>query len=297
MLRDYLPLISTVLSFFAADYFYCTILKKRPSIRNPKLTLCIFNLLYIALYFFTQNHTFIKNILGISYLLLPCILFFEDDILHRLCAYFSTLSVMIVSEMLISSIFLIANILFPALAWAPSTMLENGNTITLTLYVLLLFGLQMLFSYKLAQTLKDYFVLLRPYLLLKTGCSIIVSLISQNLFAACGDYQAVLNFTPIYFILTIISLFLFNSTLKGLAEEIEHISSLQAQKLYAERQLQSFKNNALEYQHIREWNHDISNHLLSLSYLITSDKTSEAVQYIDSLLEKHSAKEDSHEIP
>lgn len=297
MLRDYLPLISTVLAFFAADYFYCTILKKRHSIRNLKITLCIFNLLFVALYLITQNHALIKNFLGISYLLLPCILFFEDDILHRLCAYFSILSVMIVSEMLISSIFLIADILFPNLAWAPSTMLENGNIITLTLFVLLLFGSQMLFSYKLAQILKDYFVLVRPYLILKTGCSIIFSLISQNLFATCNDYQAVLNFTPVYFILTIISLFLFNNTLKSLAEETEHISSLQAQKLYAEQQLQSFQNNAREYQHIREWNHDISNHLLSLSYLITSDKTSEAMQYIDFLLEKHSTKEDSHEIP
>lgn len=296
MLQNYMPMISTILSLFAADYFYCTILTKRSFIKNMKAVLCIFNLIFVVLYLAMQSFAFSKSLLGISFLLFPCILFFEDDLSHRVCAFFSALSVMIVSEMLVSSIFLIANTFFPKLSWSPSTMVERGNIITLIAFVLLLFSLQLFFSYKLAQTLKDYFIFLRPSLLLKTGCSIIFLLLSQNMFAACDDSQSVLFYTPVYFTLIIFSLLLFNNALKRLSAESEHIASIQIRKQYAEQQLRYLQENTQKYQHIRRWNHDISNHLLSLSYLINSDKTSEAMQYIDFLLTEHT-KEHSHEIP
>lgn len=42
-----------------------------------------------------------------------------------------------------------------------------------------------------------------------------------------------------------------------------------------------------EYVRIRKWNHDIENHLLSLSYLIDMQKTEDAQNYCATILKEN----------
>ena len=42
-----------------------------------------------------------------------------------------------------------------------------------------------------------------------------------------------------------------------------------------------------EYVRIRKWNHDIENHLLSLSYLIDMQKTEDAKNYCATILKEN----------
>lgn len=48
-------------------------------------------------------------------------------------------------------------------------------------------------------------------------------------------------------------------------------------------QLEFFDNFDLEYQELRKWNHDIENHLLSMSYLMKNSKYNEAKKYLDNI--------------
>ena len=38
-----------------------------------------------------------------------------------------------------------------------------------------------------------------------------------------------------------------------------------------------------EYQNLRKWNHDIENHLLSMNYLMQSEKYEEADRYLHNI--------------
>ncbi|WP_373218536.1 hypothetical protein [Ruminococcus sp. 5_1_39BFAA] len=49
--------------------------------------------------------------------------------------------------------------------------------------------------------------------------------------------------------------------------------------LLAKAQLESSKKMEQEYRKLRKWNHDIENHLLSLSYLMDMKKYEEAAAY------------------
>ncbi len=48
-------------------------------------------------------------------------------------------------------------------------------------------------------------------------------------------------------------------------------------------QLELMNSLELEYQDLRKWNHDIENHLLSMNYLMKTQKYNEARQYLDSI--------------
>lgn len=48
-------------------------------------------------------------------------------------------------------------------------------------------------------------------------------------------------------------------------------------------QLELMNSLELEYQDLRKWNHDIENHLLSMNYLMKTEKYNEARQYLDSI--------------
>ena len=48
-------------------------------------------------------------------------------------------------------------------------------------------------------------------------------------------------------------------------------------------QLELMNSLELEYQDLRKWNHDIENHLLSMNYLMKTEKYNEARQYLNSI--------------
>ncbi|MGN8807203.1 MULTISPECIES: ATP-binding protein [unclassified Blautia] len=58
----------------------------------------------------------------------------------------------------------------------------------------------------------------------------------------------------------------------------------QQEALLLKKQLNSSKTLSAEYASLRKWNHDIENHLFSLSYLINAKNYSEADKYLESVL-------------
>lgn len=58
------------------------------------------------------------------------------------------------------------------------------------------------------------------------------------------------------------------------------------QLLFIEQQLSSARDLESEYRELRKWNHNISNHFLSLSYLLENGKCEESAAYIKTLLDK-----------
>ena len=87
-----------------------------------------------------------------------------------------------------------------------------------------------------------------------------------------------------YWVLCILGSFLFYRAICTLRLQHEKHICHQQEALLLKKQLNASKTLSAEYASLRKWNHDIENHLFSLSYLINAKNYSEADKYLESVL-------------
>lgn len=284
MLSDFVFFISIVLSFFAADYFYCNILPPRPHIRHPFIACSYLNLIFIAFYLLALKYPDISSIIYNLYIFLPVLLFFKGDILHRICAGFTAWTIIVLSESFANILFIIADMLSPNVTLAPVIFLAEKKALLMLFFTIVLAILHFSFCHKLSQILKQRFMNLRPALLFQLGFIFWFSLFSQNICFSISSPKTLLMFVPFFLVITMLILRIFNRSFKSFEREVQFSFEIQMKNQYLKQQLDSFHETYQEYQNIKKWNHDISNHLLALSYLIEAEKNTEAEQYINALL-------------
>lgn len=76
---------------------------------------------------------------------------------------------------------------------------------------------------------------------------------------------------------------IFISGIRNLYIQEKNRILLEKQVSLKKEQLELMNSLELEYQDMRKWNHDIENHLLSMNYLMKTEKYNEARQYLDSI--------------
>lgn len=76
---------------------------------------------------------------------------------------------------------------------------------------------------------------------------------------------------------------IFISGIRNLYIQEKNRILLEKQVSLKKEQLELMNSLELEYQDLRKWNHDIENHLLSMNYLMKTEKYNEARQYLDSI--------------
>lgn len=284
MLSDFVFFISIVLSFFAADYFYCNILPLRPHIRHPFIACSLLNLIFIAFYLLSLKYPDISSIIYNLYIFLPVLLFFKGDILHRICAGFTAWTIIVLSESFANILFIIADMLSPNVTLAPVIFLAEKKALPMLFFTIVVAILQFSFCHKLSQILKHCFMNLRPTVLFQLGFIFWFSLFSQNICFTIASPKTLLMFVPFFLVITMLILAIFSHSFKSFEREVQFSFEIQMKNQYLKQQLDSFHKTYQEYQNIKKWNHDISNHLLALSYLIEAEKNTEAEQYINALL-------------
>ena len=88
------------------------------------------------------------------------------------------------------------------------------------------------------------------------------------------------------FLFLFLSCLLFLYNLKKLRLLLLHLHFQKKEQTLMEQDLQNFKKIQEEHLHLRKQNHDISNHLQAISYLLNRGKIEEAHLYIDALMKK-----------
>lgn len=293
-MEQLIVLVYALLTYLIANKFYCRILTPRDRIKHPMIVNFSLQaavlIIYGSIYGFTPTSGF--SILVNGLLLVCCILFFQGELLLRLCAFFIVCFILTLTEIAAAAPFMAINLFFPEKNLLPKMLIQDGP-IGLAALMFLLDLLLLIFVFgKLGGLLENCFLFLRPSLLLRLGGPLAVLLFLQNglyAFAAVKDY---LLYSLLYWAAVAVCLLVLNSALKKLENQESYNIQLKMHEKLIALQLEHFQKAASEYQAMRKWNHDISNHLLSLSYLIKQEQTDEAVKYIDSLFDTYGLEKD-----
>lgn len=126
----------------------------------------------------------------------------------------------------------------------------------------------------------------RPRVLIFLGLPLLLinlSPYSLFLFKDSRYYFAVVLLLECFYILMYIPLSW------GIREfHLQELQKSQKEQQYQlmQQQLSCAQELEKEYQEIRKWNHDISNHFISLSYFMESGKYEEAKEYLSRLIQQ-----------
>lgn len=271
---------------FLISGFYNKILKSRKCIKNSyisSLTIEIFLLLFTI--YFKISHPIISYIFLQLSLLSPILLIYEDRLSKKICAFFLLIFGTMFAESFPATFFLIANTFFPDTSLLPYDLYSNGNIKLSALYTLLVLLTALLVFQFLAKLFQNTFALMKTKNLIFLFSPLVTMLVTTNgVFLTTDFFISFLPVTLIYWSCFFLCIPFFLSGYNDLKKQEEIAVYRKNQKVFLEQQLLHFKEVNTTYQNIRKWNHDGSNHLIAISYLIEKYDYEEAINYINQLL-------------
>lgn len=189
-------------------------------------------------------------------------------------------------EGMTSFVLVLLNHIFPSLDLTAFLLLQNSNPRSFIAFLITFDFLLLLVYNFFIPVLQFYLTLLNTKIALCLAFPITGLILMVNvLFCYAGNLQTYLLLIFIFSILFICCCIFF---LKGvlLLKEVNK-QYLENKMVQEQLNLQITHSQMLdqEYIKIRKWNHDISNHLLSISYLIECGDDSMAEQYIENILQ------------
>ena len=126
----------------------------------------------------------------------------------------------------------------------------------------------------------------RPKILILLGLPLFLINMSPYplfLFRDSPYYNAVIVLLILFYLLMYIPL---SAGFQQLHDQELHRRQKEQQYKLMQRQLSFSQEIEKEYQEIRKWNHDISNHFISITYYMENQKYEEAKKYLEKLIER-----------
>ena len=285
-----LYLLYTVVFLLMQVRFYIKLLKPRKFLRRPFLQ-CYVLLLVLILpaVLLKDTHktlsTCYMNICILSFSLA----FFENPISKRLDCFAAWFITCTIGESLAgfsySAVYRLTGVeLLPLNLTGSDNALRIAASLILDLFFIFL-------MYKGAMALfTSRFNYIGTLLLLELSLPIIASQMVLSILYASRSKTQYYILAAAMILLYIIALLPLHKGLKRLKKQEQIRLNNEAYKIYAQEEAAQFKNLEEEYKDLRKWNHDISNHLISLSYLFNQKRYEEAKKYADTLLQKTQTK-------
>ena len=213
---------------------------------------------------------------------------FKGSAKQKLLSYFIFLFLSILAEILSINIYIqIYNLFIHRNKYTAINVYSLCSFHEKIIIELLIFTLSYLFYKNVVSLLKECINYLKLSLLLLITFPVFLPLIATEVI----HYATFINrFTPVflYIICCFISILLFIHALNLFKKEQTNFNRNLHKIELLKKQLEISEKTKQEYIRIRKWNHDIENHLLSLSYLTDMKKTEEAEKYCISVLQNTS---------
>lgn len=209
------------------------------------------------------------------FIALPLFFFYQDSIKRRLTCYIVVYLILLFGELfgffiacVIASI-QTGNVITPQ-------QVEGGQALLAAFCTILSDTVMALLA---ASFLKSLFAFLSAGTIALIGFPVILCTVLHTLVSIWPSLIFLLAFLfPLcYFIL--------HRGFQNMQRQERSRQQKESQRLLLEKQLLYSQELEAEYQRLRKWNHDISNHLMALSYLLENKKYQEGDAYIQSLLE------------
>ena len=281
----FLDILAAVYTNFAILYFSRRLLPVRNKI--SLFFLLILFTLPMSLCFLMKRRTLSGEFtILIQFLILGCVFIgFHASFLQKLAIYFIFVLLETCAEIVASSVFLqIHNLLFPAVMYTPSTLRSQCSPVEFLIIQFFNMALGLFLLEKVAHILQQCFSYLKTVTFFELLSPVILPALANNLLALPCSLFLRIFFCILYWVLCILGSFLFYRAICTLRLQHEKHIWHQQEALLLKKQLNSSKTLSAEYASLRKWNHDIENHLFSLSYLINAKNYSEADKYLESVL-------------
>lgn len=281
----FLDILAAVYTNFAILYFSRRLLPARNKI--SLFFLLILFTLPMSLCFLMKRSTLSGEFtILIQLLILGCVFIgFHASFLQKLAIYFIFVLLETCAEIVASSVFLqIHNLLFPAVMYTPSTLRSQCSPVEFLIIQFFNMALGLFLLEKVAHILQQCFSYLKTVTFFELLSPVILPALANNLLALPCSLFLRIFFCILYWVLCILGSFLFYRAICTLRLQHEKHIWHQQEALLLKKQLNASKTLSAEYASLRKWNHDIENHLFSLSYLINAKNYSEADKYLESVL-------------
>ena len=281
----FLDILAAVYTNFAILYFSRRLLPARNKI--SLFFLLILFTLPMSLCFLMKRSTLSGEFtILIQLLILGCVFIgFHASFLQKLAVYFIFVLLETCAEIVASSVFLqIHNLLFPTVMYTPSTLRSQCSPVEFLIIQFFNMALGLFLLEKVAHILQQCFSYLKTVTFFELLSPVILPALANNLLALPCSLFLRIFFCILYWVLCILGSFLFYRAICTLRLQHEKHIWHQQEALLLKKQLNSSKTLSAEYASLRKWNHDIENHLFSLSYLINAKNYSEADKYLESVL-------------
>lgn len=266
-------------------FFFSRTLSPRPLIRHPflwSLPFCLIPLVYKLRTGVTNGPDNFIFLFGSVFL--ACLLLYDDPFFRRLSGFLLNIIMGLTTENLVSALLYLR--LFPSYTeenFQPFVMFPENDPMGLVSALLPIMVMQAAATFLSIILWKKYIRHINLHIL--TGLSLFYVLFFTG---ALFIFPILLGKVGwlLMFIILFLSCLLFLYNLKKLRLLLLHLHFQKKEQALMKQTLQNFKIIQEKQLLLRKQNHDISNHLQAISYLLNRGKTEEAHLYIDTLMKK-----------
>ena len=266
-------------------FFFSRTLSPRPFIRHPFLWSLPFCLIPFLCRLLTRADDRTGSYLSLfGSIFLACLLLYGDSFFRRLSVFLLYIILALTAESLIGILLYLG--LFPPYAeekLQPFAMFPENNPMGFVFFLLPIIAMQAAATFLFIPLWNKYIRHIDLHVLI--GLSLFYVLIFTG---ALFIFPILLGKVGwlLMFIILFLSCLLFLYNLKKLRLLLLHLHFQKKEQALMKQTLQNFKIIQEKQLLLRKHNHDISNHLQAISYLLNRGKIEEAHLYIDTLMKK-----------
>ncbi len=293
------PILTLVIYSIHISIFLCLALPRLLTVRQ---NICRTRIEIIGIHFLSLFVLFVFSSLNpgftsfwlVGFIFFACLIPFRGSFFLKLFVVFILYFIFGSCEAVSCFSLILLNRLFPHLDLAAYFLLQNSTPRTFLVFMLSFAFLLFLLYRFFIPVLQSYLTLFNTRTAILLAFPITLLILMANLFFSFNGYLEtyilLMCIFSLLFICCCISFLRGLFSLKKLNEQ-----RLQNEIIQKQLELQISHSQVLnqEYINIRKWNHEISNHLISISYLIEREDYSTADQYIDHLLQQYQNEEKS----
>ena len=269
---------------WSAAYFFSSLLMPRKFLSHPMLTVFLILMVSVPTVMHLKTHNVTVGTVSTQLLFLGIVfIFYCGSVSRKLACYFIYAISLTLVEIIACNILILIRPL-----WAGTPISFNEIYFVTDIPDILCVSLAdicigILCFQKEATLLKRCFSYIHLKTFLQLLYPVYLPIIAQQVIINLTEYQIFPALAAAYWILCLISYPVFRKGIQVIQAQEEAAVSRQHQLQLMKEQLSLSREMEKEYQALRKWNHDVENHLLSLSYLMDMKKYEHTASYCRSI--------------
>lgn len=269
---------------WSASYFFCSVLKPRRFLNHPILTVFLLLMVSVPAVMLLKTQNVTIGTISIQLLFLGIVfIFYCGTVSRKLACYFIYAISLTLVEILACNILVLIRPLWAEVPIAFNEIYFVTDTADILCVSLADICIGVLCFQKEAALLKRCFSYLHLKTFLQLLYPVYLPIIAQQVIISLTEYSLFPALAAAYWILCLISYPVFRKGIHVIQTQEEAAIFRQHQLQLMKAQLSLSREMEMEYQALRKWNHDVENHLLSLSYLMDMEKYEQAASYCRSI--------------